>query len=345
MSPEYLRNLGFQRNKPGDREGLSRTRRPGRGNLGHSGGWQNNEGDNINPAIHTSIQQKPQTRVLERHGSSSSDTTPQRFISVEHGQQEVQTGISLGRTWRKLPEYLSKRDRLQRPYDNHQRTRENQATIEAIEEQLHQTGHIQIPQVSQGEGKRSSPVSSNHSETNKSVANSHHSLYSQEGSRRRQGHKGKKGLFLPKAERFRPNDPETVGLCERSKQEPEVVVNNSKISSPLNINITPTQIEHNVVTPESNLNSNALWLQMSQFAYQTQKKFEELQASQEGMKSLTASMENIVKNLQEGNAQVSKASEETNKRLNLVFEEQHHSKRDRDCLNQDIKNCLVSTIT
>ncbi|MBW0555187.1 hypothetical protein O181_094902 [Austropuccinia psidii MF-1] len=47
-------------------------------------------------------------------------------------------------------------------------------------------------------------------------------------------------------------------------------------------------------------------------------------------------MDKIVKTLQEGHAQLSKASEETNKRLNLVFEEQHHSKRDRDCLDQDI---------
>ncbi|MBW0486304.1 hypothetical protein O181_026019 [Austropuccinia psidii MF-1] len=48
-------------------------------------------------------------------------------------------------------------------------------------------------------------------------------------------------------------------------------------------------------------------------------------------------MDKIVKTLQEGHAQFSKASEETNKRLNQVFEEQHHSKRDRDCLDQDIK--------
>ncbi|MBW0467239.1 hypothetical protein O181_006954 [Austropuccinia psidii MF-1] len=47
-------------------------------------------------------------------------------------------------------------------------------------------------------------------------------------------------------------------------------------------------------------------------------------------------MNRIVKNLQEGHAQLSKDSEETNKRLNLVFEEQHHRKRDRDCLDQDI---------
>ncbi|MBW0518625.1 hypothetical protein O181_058340 [Austropuccinia psidii MF-1] len=47
-------------------------------------------------------------------------------------------------------------------------------------------------------------------------------------------------------------------------------------------------------------------------------------------------MDKIVKTLQEGHAQLSKASEETNKRLNLVFEEQHHSNRERDCLDQDI---------
>ncbi|MBW0568045.1 hypothetical protein O181_107760 [Austropuccinia psidii MF-1] len=50
-------------------------------------------------------------------------------------------------------------------------------------------------------------------------------------------------------------------------------------------------------------------------------------------------MDKIVKNLQERQAQMSKASEETNKRLNLVFEEQHR-KRDRNCLDQDINKCF-----
>ncbi|MBW0557587.1 hypothetical protein O181_097302 [Austropuccinia psidii MF-1] len=128
MSPVYLRDLGFQRNQPEDREGLSRTRRPGRGHLGHSGGWQNNEGDNINLAIHTPFQQGPQTRGLERHGSSSSaPPTSQRFVSMEHGQQEVHPSNSLGRTWRKFPEDLSQRDRLQGPYGNHQRLESYQA--------------------------------------------------------------------------------------------------------------------------------------------------------------------------------------------------------------------------
>ncbi|MBW0545891.1 hypothetical protein O181_085606 [Austropuccinia psidii MF-1] len=128
MSPVYLRDLGFQRNQSEDREGLSITRRPGRGHLGHSGGWQNNEVDNINLAIHTAFQQEPQTRGLEGYGSSfSAPPTPQRFISMEHGQQEVQPGSSLGRTWSKLPEDLSQIDRLQGPYGNHQRLESCQA--------------------------------------------------------------------------------------------------------------------------------------------------------------------------------------------------------------------------
>ncbi|MBW0473925.1 hypothetical protein O181_013640 [Austropuccinia psidii MF-1] len=54
------------------------------------------------------------------------------------------------------------------------------------------------------------------------------------------------------------------------------------------------------------------------------------------MKKLTASMDRIVNTLHEGHSQLSKASEETNKRLNQIFEEQHHSKRERDFLDQDI---------
>ncbi|MBW0460537.1 hypothetical protein O181_000252 [Austropuccinia psidii MF-1] len=48
-------------------------------------------------------------------------------------------------------------------------------------------------------------------------------------------------------------------------------------------------------------------------------------------------MDKIVKNLQEGHAQLSKASEETKNKLNLVFEEQHHRKGARNCLDKDIK--------
>ncbi|MBW0517218.1 hypothetical protein O181_056933 [Austropuccinia psidii MF-1] len=43
------------------------------------------------------------------------------------------------------------------------RISENQATVQAIEEQLTQTGNTQIPSGSQGEGPISSPVTSHHS--------------------------------------------------------------------------------------------------------------------------------------------------------------------------------------
>ncbi|MBW0555568.1 hypothetical protein O181_095283 [Austropuccinia psidii MF-1] len=46
---------------------------------------------------------------------------------MENGQKEVQPGIPLGRTWNKFPEDLSQRDRLQRPYCNHQRLESHQA--------------------------------------------------------------------------------------------------------------------------------------------------------------------------------------------------------------------------
>ncbi|MBW0488201.1 hypothetical protein O181_027916 [Austropuccinia psidii MF-1] len=87
MSPVHLRDLGIPRNQPEGREGFSRMRRPGRGHLGHSGGWQDIEGDNINLAIHTPIQKEPQTRGLEGYGSSSSaPPTLQRPFSMEHEQ-------------------------------------------------------------------------------------------------------------------------------------------------------------------------------------------------------------------------------------------------------------------
>ncbi|MBW0493873.1 hypothetical protein O181_033588 [Austropuccinia psidii MF-1] len=152
---------------------------------------------------------------------------------------------------------------------------------------------------------------------------------------------GKKQDHLqPKEERVRPNDPEAFGFGERSTKEPEVAVHNSIITSPINRNITPTQIEHNFVTPESSLNSDALWLQISKYAEPTQKQFAELEGGHERMKKIKSSTDKIVKSLQEGHAQLSKASEETNKRLNIVLEEQHHTKRDRDCLDQD-KNKLL----
>ncbi|MBW0493611.1 hypothetical protein O181_033326 [Austropuccinia psidii MF-1] len=190
------------------------------------------------------------------------------------------------------------------------RIRENQAIIQDIEEQLTQTGHTQIPSGSQGAGQISSAVASNHSETNISVSKTHHSSQSCEVSRRRQGYNGKSKTTF--SQRKRESEPMIKKMSALVKE-----------------------IDHNVVTPESNLNSDSLWLKIAQFAEKTQKRFSELQPSQERMKKLTASMDKIVKTLQ-GYSQLRKGSEETKKILNLVFEEQHHRKRDRAFLDQDI---------
>ncbi|MBW0465931.1 hypothetical protein O181_005646 [Austropuccinia psidii MF-1] len=246
---------------------------------------------------------------------------------MEHGQQEVQPGIPLGRTWSKLPEYPSQRDRLQRPYGNYQRVESHQ--------------EVQTP----GDTFRLTRSRPNQLTSgfkpcrNQQISGQESPFFTIPGSfQEKTGIQGQKQDHLePKEERVRPNDPEAVGFGERSAQEPEVAIHNSRISSPINRNINPTQIEHNSVTLERNLNSDSLCLQMSQFAEKTQEQFAELQESHERMKKSTASMDKIVKTPQEGHAQFIKASEETNKRLNQVFEEQHHRKRDRNFLDQDIK--------
>ncbi|MBW0562737.1 hypothetical protein O181_102452 [Austropuccinia psidii MF-1] len=322
MSPVHLRDLGFQRNQPEDREGLSRTRRPGRGHLGHSGGWQETEGNLTHSAIYFQIQQQPQTRGLERYGSiSSAPPTPQRFISMEHGQQEaVQTPGGEGTEDKgessHYPSYRRTSDADRASSDSFKLTRSRPNKLS--------TGFIPF--------------------RNQQIKGQESPFFTIPGSFQEKTRiKGQRQDHLQlKEERVGPNDPEAVGFGERSAQEPALVAHNSRISSPLTRNITPTQIEHNVVTPESNLNSDALWLQMSQYAEQTKKQFAELEASHEMMKKLTAFMEKIVKPLQEGQAQLRKASEETKKKLNLVFEEQRNSKRDRDFLDQNInKLCNV----
>ncbi|MBW0528665.1 hypothetical protein O181_068380 [Austropuccinia psidii MF-1] len=208
MSPVHLRNLGIRRNQPEDREGLSRTRRPGRGHLGHSGGWQDIEGNQTHSAIHIPIQQKPQTRGLEGYGSSSS---AQSILKDLFQWSMDNKGFNLASHWAEPGESFQKiclkeidfKDlmvitKVCNPTRKHRllkeratRIRENQATIQAIEEQLNQTGTTLIPSGSQGVDQTNSPVASHHSGTNRSVTKSHHSSQSQVVSRRRQGYKGK----------------------------------------------------------------------------------------------------------------------------------------------------------
>ncbi|MBW0540962.1 hypothetical protein O181_080677 [Austropuccinia psidii MF-1] len=73
---------------------------------------------------------------------------------------------------------------------------------------------------------------------------------------------------------------------------------------------------------------------MSKFAVQTQESFYYLKRINERLQINAILQDANIKAIQESCAQLRKASEETNKRLNQVFEEQHHCKRDRDCLDQ-----------
>ncbi|MBW0529857.1 hypothetical protein O181_069572 [Austropuccinia psidii MF-1] len=305
---------------------MSRTRSPGRGHLGHSGHWQDIEGNYTHSAIQFSIQQKPQTRGLEGYGSSSSaPPTPQRPFSMEHGQQKAQPSIPLGSTGSKFLQDMFQRDRLKRPYCNQKRRSTDPDRAYSHSFRLTKSRPNQL-------------YSSFTSFRNQHISGKESPLFTIPGSfqekTRIQGQK--QDLLQPKAERFRTNDPEDFGLCERSKQKPEIVVNTSRISSFTSRKITPTQTEHNVVTPESNINSDKLWLQMSQLSVQTQESLDDLKSLNEILQRNAILQEATTKAIQESCAQLNKASEETNKRLNQVFEEKHPCKKDRDCPDQDI---------
>ncbi|MBW0470264.1 hypothetical protein O181_009979 [Austropuccinia psidii MF-1] len=96
------------------------------------------------------------------------------------------------------------------------RIRENQATIQAVEEQLKKTGPNMIPSGSQGVDQPNSPVASHHSGTSRSVAKSHHSSQSQVVSRRRQGYKGKNKTLL--SQRQKESDPMIQKLLDLVKE-------------------------------------------------------------------------------------------------------------------------------
>ncbi|MBW0502895.1 hypothetical protein O181_042610 [Austropuccinia psidii MF-1] len=260
-------------------------------------GWQETDGNHTHSSIHLPIQQKHQIRGLEGYGSSSSaPPTPQRLIQIEHGQQEVQPIITLGRTWSKFPEDMSQRDTLQRYYGNKQRMESQQAVQtpggkgnqhkgksshypsyrKTIEQDRDYSNSFRIIR------SRPTQISSGFTPfRNQQISGKESPFFTIPGSfwENTRLKTEKQDFFQPQAERVRINDPEVVGLGERSTQEPEIVVNTSRISSPINRNITPTKNENNVVTPESNLNSDKLWLKMSQFAVQTQEKLDELHRS------------------------------------------------------------------
>ncbi|MBW0517591.1 hypothetical protein O181_057306 [Austropuccinia psidii MF-1] len=154
---------------------------------------------------------------------------------MECGQQEVQPGISLGRTWRKWPEDLSQRDRLQRPYDNHQRLESYQEVqtpggkgTEDKGESSHYPSYRRTvnPDRAYSDSfrltrSRPNQISSGFTPfRNQQISGQESPFFTITGSfqekTRTQGQE--QDLFSPKAERVRPNDLESVGLGERSTQ-------------------------------------------------------------------------------------------------------------------------------
>ncbi|MBW0484928.1 hypothetical protein O181_024643 [Austropuccinia psidii MF-1] len=234
MSPVQLRKIGFQRNKLEDIEGLSRARRPGRGHLGHSGGWHDIEGTHTHCTIHIPIEQKPQTGGMERYGSrSSAPPTPQRSFPMENEKQEFQPSIPLGRTWSKFPEDISQRDRPQRPYVNHQMLESHQKAQppggegkQDKGESFHYLSYRRTadPDMAYSDsfrltGSRPNKLSSVFTPfRNQQISAQESPLFTILGSfqekTRTQGKK--QDLFQQKAERVRPNDTELLDLVKEA---------------------------------------------------------------------------------------------------------------------------------
>ncbi|MBW0516810.1 hypothetical protein O181_056525 [Austropuccinia psidii MF-1] len=75
---------------------------------------------------------------------------------------------------------------------------------------------------------------------------------------------------------------------------------------------------------------------MSQFEFHTQQSLDDFKRINERLQRNAILKEATIKDIQEGCSQLRKISEENNKRLSQVFEEQHHCKGDRECLDQEI---------
>ncbi|MBW0522471.1 hypothetical protein O181_062186 [Austropuccinia psidii MF-1] len=200
---------------------------------------------------------------------------------MEHTKQAVQPSIPLGRTWSKFPEDMSQRDTLHRPYGNNQRLKPHQSFQnyggEGNQDKEESSHYPRYRRTAEPDRAYSDSFRLTRSRPNQLSSEftpfRHHQISGQEspfftvtGSfQEKKSIQGQQqDLFQPKAER----------LGERRTQGPKIVVNTSRISSPTNRNITPTQAENSVVTPESNLNSDKMWLQMSQFAVKTQEQLD-----------------------------------------------------------------------
>ncbi|MBW0477611.1 hypothetical protein O181_017326 [Austropuccinia psidii MF-1] len=202
MSPVHLRN------QPEDREGWSRTRRPGGGHLGNSEDWKDTDQA---LQLHQLLKDLFQWRLDNKRSNLAChweelQASCQKICLREitfNGLMEITKGWKLTRKFRLLEE-------------REPRIRENQATIQVIEEELNQTVPTLTPSGSKLVDQNSSPVASNHSDTSRSVAKSHHYSQSQVFSRIRQGYKGKNKTSF--SQRQKESDPMIQKLLDLVKE-------------------------------------------------------------------------------------------------------------------------------
>ncbi|MBW0534469.1 hypothetical protein O181_074184 [Austropuccinia psidii MF-1] len=154
---------------------------------------------------------------------------------MKNGQQEVQLGISLGITWSKFSEDLSQRDRLQRPYGNHQRLESYQAVQNpggrCTDNKGDSSHYPSCRRTVNPDRAYSDSFKLTRSRPNQLSSGCkpfrHQQINGQESplftvpggfqeKKRIQGEK--QDLFQPKAERVRTHDPEVVGFGEKSEQ-------------------------------------------------------------------------------------------------------------------------------
>ncbi|MBW0547346.1 hypothetical protein O181_087061 [Austropuccinia psidii MF-1] len=172
MSPVQLRN------QEEDRQGMFRTRRPGKGHFGHNEEW------------------KDVDQVLQLHQLLKDlfqwSIDNKKFNLASHWDE-------LGASYQKIclkeipfkdPMVITKgwnpNRKVKMLEERETRIGENKATIQAIEEQLNQKEPTLIPSGSQGVDQPNSPVASHHSDNRRPVAKSNHSPQSQVVSRRGQ---------------------------------------------------------------------------------------------------------------------------------------------------------------
>ncbi|MBW0490706.1 hypothetical protein O181_030421 [Austropuccinia psidii MF-1] len=219
MPPVHLRDLGIPRKQPEDIEGLSRTRKPGRGHLGHSGGWQDIEGNHTHSAIKFTIQQKPQTRGLEDMDQvlQLHQILKDPFqCSIDNKRFNlVSSWAELGASFQKI--YLKEIDfkDLMVITKGWNCTRKRTAEPDrAYPDSFRLTRSIPN-QLSSGFTTFRNQQISDQESLFSTIAGSFQEKTRIQGQ--------KQDLFQPNAERVRPNDPEAVGLGDRRARSQAVL--------------------------------------------------------------------------------------------------------------------------